>query len=33
MMNTEAIWTFLNTQGAEFGLKVLAALAAWIIGH
>ena len=33
MMNTEAIWTFLSTQGADFGLKVLAALAAWIIGR
>jgi len=32
-MNTEAIWMFIQTQGAEFGLKVLAALAAWIIGR
>ena len=32
-MNTEANWTFLSTQGADFGLKVLAALAAWIIGR
>jgi small conductance mechanosensitive channel len=32
-MNTEAIWTFLSTQGADFGLKLLGALAAWIIGR
>ncbi len=33
MLNTEAIWDFLRTQGTDFGLKVLAALAAWIIGR
>ena len=32
-MNTEAIWTFLSTQGIDFGLKLLGALAAWIIGR
>ncbi|MET0517633.1 MAG: mechanosensitive ion channel family protein, partial [Burkholderiaceae bacterium] len=32
-MNTEAIWTFLSTQGADFGLKILAALAAWVVGR
>ncbi len=32
-MNTEAIWTFIVTQGSEFGLKILAALAAWIVGR
>ncbi|CAM4053093.1 mechanosensitive ion channel family protein [Roseateles saccharophilus] len=32
-MNTEAIWTFLSTQGADFGLKVLAAIAAWVVGR
>ena len=32
-MNSEAIWTFLTTQGADFGLKLLGALAAWIIGR
>lgn len=32
-MNTEAIWHFLNTQGADFGLKVLGAIAAWVIGR
>lgn len=33
MMNTEAVWQFLSTQGADFGLKVLAAIAAWIVGR
>ncbi len=32
-MNSEVIWTFLSTQGADFGLKLLGALAAWIIGR
>ncbi len=32
-MNVEAIWTFLSTQGADFGLKLLGALAAWIVGR
>ena len=32
-MNTEVIWNFLTTQGADFGLKVLGALAAWIVGR
>jgi small conductance mechanosensitive channel len=32
-MNTEAIWTFLSTQGADFGLKILGAIAAWIVGR
>ncbi|MDM4767203.1 mechanosensitive ion channel family protein [Pelomonas sp. SE-A7] len=32
-MNTEAIWQFLSTQGAAFGLKVLSAIAAWIVGR
>lgn len=32
-MNMEAIWTFLSTQGAEFGLKILGAIAAWIVGR
>jgi small conductance mechanosensitive channel len=32
-MNTEVIWNFLTTQGADFGLKLLGALAAWIIGR
>ena len=32
-MNTEVIWTFLSTQGIDFGLKVLGAIAAWIVGR
>ncbi|WHZ12462.1 MAG: Small-conductance mechanosensitive channel [Burkholderiaceae bacterium] len=32
-MSTDAIWTFLSTQGVDFGLKVLGAIAAWIIGR
>lgn len=32
-MNVEAIWNFLTTQGADFGLKILGALAAWIVGR
>lgn len=32
-MNTEAIWTFITTQGVDFGLKVIGALLAWAIGR
>jgi len=32
-MNTEVVLTFLSTQGVDFGLKVLGALAVWIIGR
>lgn len=32
-MNTQVIWNFLSTQGADFGLKILGALAAWIVGR
>ena len=32
-MNTEAIWVFLSTQGADFGLKVIGALLVWAIGR
>lgn len=32
-MNTDAIWTFLSTQGADFGLKILGAIAAWVVGR
>ena len=32
-MNIEAIVNFLSTQGADFGLKLLGALAAWIVGR
>jgi small conductance mechanosensitive channel len=33
IMNTEAVWTFLSTQGADFGLKILGAIAAWVVGR
>jgi len=33
MLNTEAIWTFITTEGASFGLKVIGALLAWIVGR
>ena len=32
-MDTEAIWTFLETRAADFGLKVAGALAAWLVGR
>ena len=32
-MNMEVIWNFLSTQGADFGLKILGAIAAWVIGR
>ncbi|MCW5653819.1 mechanosensitive ion channel family protein [Hydrogenophaga sp.] len=32
-MNMEVIWNFLVTQGADFGLKVLGAIAAWVVGR
>ncbi|MEP6791765.1 MAG: mechanosensitive ion channel family protein, partial [Ramlibacter sp.] len=32
-MNMDVVWTFLSTQGMDFGLKVLAALAAWFAGR
>jgi len=32
-MNSQDIWTFLSTQGADFSLKLLGALAAWVIGR
>lgn len=32
-MNMEAVWIFLSTQGADFGLKILGAIAAWIVGR
>lgn len=33
MLNTEEIWTFITTQGASFGLKVIGALVAWAVGR
>jgi small conductance mechanosensitive channel len=32
-MNTEVVWTFLSTQGVDLGLRVLGALAVWIVGR
>ena len=32
-MYTEAVWQFLSTQGVDFGLKILAAIAAWVVGR
>jgi small conductance mechanosensitive channel len=32
-MNTEVIWNFLSTQGADFALKIVGAIAAWIVGR
>ncbi|MBC7434617.1 MAG: mechanosensitive ion channel family protein [Bdellovibrionales bacterium] len=32
-MNTEAVWTFITTQGVDFGMKALGAIAAWFIGR
>ena len=32
-MNTDAAWTFLSTRGADFGLKVLAAVVVWFVGR
>jgi small conductance mechanosensitive channel len=29
----DAIWTYLSTQGVDFGLKILGALAVWLIGR
>ena len=33
IMNTEVVWNFLSTQGADFGLKILGAIAAWVVGR
>ncbi|HQQ71212.1 MAG TPA: mechanosensitive ion channel family protein [Alicycliphilus sp.] len=32
-MNAQEIWQFLSTQGAEFGIKLLTALVAWVVGR
>lgn len=32
-MNIEAIIDFLSTEGADLGLKILGAIAAWIVGR
>ena len=33
IMNMEVVWNFLRTQGADFGFKILGAIAAWIVGR
>ena len=32
MVDTDVMWTFLSTQGVDFGLKVLGAVVVWIVG-
>ena len=32
-MNTQDIWNFITTQGVDFGIKLLTAIVAWIIGR
>jgi small conductance mechanosensitive channel len=32
-MDFDAIWAYLSTQGMDFGLKILGALAVWLIGR
>src|SRR3954468_8579865 len=32
-MDTDVIWGFLGTQGVDFGLKVLGAIAVWVVGR
>mgnify|MGYP000844081489 CR=1 FL=1 len=32
-MNTQDIWHFLTTQGVDFGIKLVTAIAAWIVGR
>ena len=32
-MDVETVMTFLSTQGVDFGLKILGAIAAWIVGR
>jgi small conductance mechanosensitive channel len=33
MLNTDAIMQFITTQGVDFGLKLLGALVAWVVGR
>ena len=33
MVDTDVMWTFLSTQGVDFGLKALGALVAWFVGR
>lgn len=32
-INTQDIWNFITTQGVDFGIKLLTAIVAWIIGR
>lgn len=32
MVDTDVVWTFLSTQGLDFGLKALGAVVVWIVG-
>ncbi len=32
-MNAQEIWQFLSTQGAEFGIKLVTAIVAWVVGR
>lgn len=32
-MNTQDIWQFITTQGVDFGIKLVTAIVAWIIGR
>lgn len=32
-MNAQEVWQFLSTQGAEFGIKLVTAIVAWVIGR
>jgi small conductance mechanosensitive channel len=33
MVDKDVVWTFLSTQGLDFGIKVLGAIVAWFIGR
>ena len=32
-MNTQDIWNFITTQGVDFGIKLLTAIVARIVGR
>lgn len=32
-MNLESVWSFFSTHGTDIGLKIMGALAAWIVGR
>ena len=32
-MDAQAIWTLVSTQGLDLGIKILGALAAWVVGR